>query len=855
MNRQPFEPRSEKPRPEPHSELRFGRFRLQPSQRQLFENDVPVKLGGRAFDVLWALVERRDRAVPKSELMQLAWPKRVVEDNNLQVQVVTLRKLLGPAAITTIPGRGYQFSAALDGAMQPAAARPVVEPALLTTEPPTNLPAQVQALYGRDEDLARVSELIEQHLLVSVVGPSGIGKTRLAQAAAYRARDDFADGAWVIELAAVADPALVLSAIARTLGVHLGAEPRAADLAASLRGRSVLLVLDNCEHLLEAVAGIVTALQREAPSVRVLATSQELLRLADEQVYRLGTLALPGDVPLEVARHTGAVALFVARAQAAAPSFVLTESTLPTVVDICRRLDGIALAIELAAARVPLLGVDGLRAKLDDRFRVLTAGSRLAPRRHQTLRAALEWSHGLLAPSEQAVFRRLGVFTGTFGLGSAQRVASAGTIDEWSVLEILGALVDKSLVVVEAGSEPRYRLLESGRAYALEQLADSGERDAVLHQHAQALLALFDRSRDEYWTTTTGERIDRYAAEIDNLRAALEWAAGAGEADLAVALTGASSWLWRDVGLHAEGLRRCDQAIRLIGPATPLRLQARLHNGYLELGRNRSLAAGPALASGERAIEIYRQLGDRQALYVALAECARTRAAAGDAAGAEAMLAEVAALYDPSWPLGLKHPMLTARSFMLTESHRVSEARAAWEERLLLERALGDTRFATISLTNLIDAVFAEGDVTEAIARGRELVTLIRRERFTNWQSFALANLSAALTAAGQLDEALQLAQDALPLLRQQGSVWSFLDHLGLLALKRGRPLDAAQVLGCAEELNQCSGYVRQFNELRARNQLFDALRASVEPGELERLMKDGGRLTANEAARLALSS
>lgn len=841
---------------EPHCELRFGRFRLQPRERQLFDNDVPVKLGGRAFAVLWALVERRDRAVPKNELMQLAWPQRVVEENNLQVQVVTLRKLLGPATITTIPGRGYQFTARLDGADQPEPTQAAVEASSPTTAPPTNLPSELQPLYGRNDDLAQLSELMQRHSLVSVVGPGGIGKTRLAQAAAYGVRADFADGVWVVELAPLADAALAISTVAQTLEVQLGAEPQAVDLAVTLGARRMLLVLDNCEHLLDSVAEIVAALRREAPSVRVLATSQEPLRLPDEQVYRLGTLALPPEgVPVDIARHIGAVALFVARAQAVAPAFLLTESTLPIVGDICRRLDGIALAIELAAARVPLLGVDGLRAKLDDRFRVLTAGARFALRRHQTLRAALEWSHSLLTADEQTVFRRLGVFTGTFGLASAQRVARAGTIDEWSVLELLGALVDKSLVVVEAGTEPRYRLLETGRAYALEKLADSGELDAMLRQQAEALLAVFDRSRDEYWTTTTGARIDRYAVDIDNLRAALDWAAGAGEADLLVALTGASSWLWRDVGLHAEGLRRCDQAIRLIGPATPPRLEARLHNGYLELGRNRSLAATPALASGERAIELYRRLGDRQALYVALAEYARTRAAAGDAAGAQAMLDEVAALYDPSWPLGLKHPMLTARSFMLTESHRVSEARIAWEERLLLERAIGDTRFATISLTNLIDTVFAEGDVTEAIARGRELVALIRRERFTNWQSFALANLSAALTAAGQLDEALQLAQEALPLLRQQGSTWSFLDHLGLLTLKRGRVLDAAQVLGCAEELNQSSGYVRQFNELRARDQLLDALRASVKPSELERLMKEGGRLTADEAARLALAS
>ena len=834
-------------------ELRFGRFRLQPKQRQLLENDVPTKLGGRAFDVLWALVERRDRAVPKNELMQLAWPKRVVEENNLQVQMVTLRRLLGPAAITTIPGRGYQFTAPLESAAQSVAAKAATEVPLQTT-PPTNLPAQLQPLYGRDEDLARLSELIRRNAIVSVVGPGGIGKTRLAQAAAHGLQGDFADGVWVVELAPVADAALAISAIARTVQVQSGAEPNAAALAATLRARQMLLVLDNCEHLLDVVAEIADAIRSGAPSVRLLATSQQPLGLRGEQLYRLGTLALPEDVPLEVARHVGAVALFVARAQAAAPEFVLSASELPLVLDICRRLDGIALAIELAAARVPLLGLDGLRAKLDDRFRVLTKGARFALRRQQTLRAALEWSQGLLSADEQAVFRRLGVFAGTFGLGSAQQVASDASIDEWSVLEILGALVDKSLVVVEPVADPRYRLFETGRAYALERLAESGELDSVLLKHARALLRIFDRSRDEYWTTCSSERVDRYAADIDNLRAALDWTVRAGESDLAVALTGASSWLWRDVGLHAEGLQRCDQAIRMIGPATPPYLEARLHNGYLELGRNRSLAAAPALASGDRAIELYRRLDDRQALYVALAECARTRAAAGDTAGAEEMLDEVARLYDPSWPLGLKHPMLSARSFIFAESHRVAEARAAWEERLQLERAIGDTRFATVSLTNLIDVLFAEGDVAEAIARGRELVTLIRRERFTNLQSFALANLSAALTAAGQLDEALALAREAVPLLRQQGSIWSFLDHLGLLTAKRGRPIDAAQILGCAEELNQRSGYVRQFNELRARSQLLDAVRATVAPAELECLMNEGGRMTADEAARLALA-
>ena len=363
--------------------------------------------------------------------------------------------------------------------------------------------------------------MIERHPLVSVVGPGGIGKTRLAQAAAFSALGDFADGVWVDRTCTACRSPIAISAIARTLGVQLGAEPKAVDLAATLRSRRMLLLLDNCEHLVAAIAEIVAALRREASSVRILATSQEPLRLSEEQVYRLETLALPENVSVDVARNTGAVALFVARAQAAAPGFALTEINLPAVVDICRRLDGIALAIELAAARVPLLGVDGLRAKLDDRFRLLTGGARFAPRRHQTLRAALEWSHSLLTPDEQTVFRRLGVFTGTFGLEPAQRVAGAGTIDEWSVLEILGTLVDKSLVVAEAGAEPRYRMLETGRAYALEQLASSGELDRMLRQHAEALLAVFDRSRDEYWTTTTGARST--ATRPTSTTCALRW--------------------------------------------------------------------------------------------------------------------------------------------------------------------------------------------------------------------------------------------------------------------------------------------------------------------------------------------
>jgi predicted ATPase len=346
------------------------------------------------------------------------------------------------------PRAGYRFTAALSGSApwhRSFRARPRPR-----CRGRTNLPEQLPPLYGRADDLAMLRELVAAHTLVSVVGPGGIGKTCLARAAAHAFREVFADGVWIVELAPITDPVLVTGTVSRLLELH--SEPaRAAELATMLGSRRMLLVLDNCEHLLDAVAQLAAEVRRQAPHVHVLATSQEPLKLADEQVYRLGTLAVPETASAAGAQDAGAVALFVARAKAADPRFALTDANVATVIEICRRLDGIPLAIELAAARVPLLGVEGLCARLNDRFRVLTAGARLALRRHKTLRAALEWSYGLLTGDEQAAFRRLGVFAGSFGLDSAQHVIAAGAIDAWAALDLLGTLVDKSLVVADAG--------------------------------------------------------------------------------------------------------------------------------------------------------------------------------------------------------------------------------------------------------------------------------------------------------------------------------------------------------------------------------------------------------------------
>jgi predicted ATPase/DNA-binding winged helix-turn-helix (wHTH) protein len=607
------------------SEWRFGSARLDVEQRQLLIDGRPAKLGARAFDVLLALVERHDRAVSKNELFELVWPAVVVEENNLQVHISALRKLLGPQTIATIPGRGYRFMAKLDASAQDSTAcanpPPVTSAASAT---PTNLSPHQELLYGRDDDARAVGELLRTHTQVSIVGASGIGKTRLALAVANAQHERFPDGVWWVELAALSDGALVAGAIARALGVRVGDDrPVLETVIALLRKHTALLVLDNCEHLLDAAAECARALLRSVPALRVLVTSQEALHTAEEQVYRLGSLPLAGTLDAPGA----AVELFVARARAADPRLQLTPTNVSAITEICRRLDGIPLAIELAAARARLLGLEGLRARLDERFHILTGGTRAVLRRHQTLRAAIEWSYGLLTPDEQTVFRRLGAFVGGFTLELAQDVAADEQIDRWAVLDLLGHLVDKSLVIADGDDLPRYRLLETVRAFALEKLAAAGETPTLLRRHAEALLAFLLPFDDERWTTKTAEQI-RLGAELDNLRAALGWAeSAAGDRALACALLGSSGGIWLVHVLLNEGIQRAMGLLPLPDGLAP-EIEARFNLFLGSLGYKG--ARRECFLASLRAAELYRSLGNTLRLVDALIFAAQIGARLGE---------------------------------------------------------------------------------------------------------------------------------------------------------------------------------------------------------------------------------
>ena len=400
-----------------------------------------------------------------------------------------------------------------------------------TTALRTNLPAVLPSLIGRDDDLLALGALIDRHRgthrLVTIAGAGGIGKTRLAQTLLQARTGAFAHGVCFVDLAPVTDPRQIADTIATALGVPTAAGDATEALTRTVAPLEILILLDNAEHLLDEVARIASHLLASAPGLQLLVTSQAPLKVADERIYRLGALALPDDeVDVEEALTFGAVALFVDRAQAADRRFALDAANVETVIDICRRLDGLPLALEFAAARVPLLGVHRLATSLGERLRLLTAGSRGAPARQQTLRAALEWSHGLASPVEQVVFRRLGVLAGGSSLELVQQVVADDAIDAWAAVEALGGLVDRSLVSVSADEPPRYRLLDSPRVFARERLAAAGEFDTIAARHARAMRSLYESSCDSLIRSGT-PAVAAFAtmdADLDNAQAALQWA-------------------------------------------------------------------------------------------------------------------------------------------------------------------------------------------------------------------------------------------------------------------------------------------------------------------------------------------
>jgi len=581
--------------------LSFGPFQLLVRGRLLTKEGIPVELGSRALDLLIALISSPHEVVGKADLMARVWPDVIVEEGSLRFHMNGLRKALGDGRdgaryIETLPGRGYCFVAPISRQDTPRAAR-------IPDFRHTNLPSRLNAMVGRDEDVELLSAQLMASRVVTIVGAGGVGKTTVAMAVAHRVSPAFDGAVLFVDFGMLSDPGLVASGVASMLDLPVGSSDARPGLIAWLRDRRILLILDTCEHLIDAVAMLAAAIAEGAPQVRILATSREALRIEGERIYKLDALACPPDdpdMPADAILAFPATSLFVDRAAASGASMELCAADARIVGSICRKLDGVALAIELAARRVESCGLPQTAALLDQHLALEWPGLRTAPPRQKTLQATLDWSFGLLTQAERRVLRRLAIFVGYFTLEAALEVIAADDLDRSAVFGAVDSLVNKSMLATRPmGATMRYRLLDTTRAYALDIETDAAERTELGLSHAAWYRRWLEQSGADWPALSTGTERVPYFAALNNVRAALEWCFGAdGNLDAGVGLAAAAAPVFLSMGLMSECHRWSCCAIAALdesslGGLDEMYLQAALGIScmYMYGGRDETLAA------------------------------------------------------------------------------------------------------------------------------------------------------------------------------------------------------------------------------------------------------------------------
>jgi predicted ATPase/DNA-binding winged helix-turn-helix (wHTH) protein len=544
------------------------------ARRELRISGSPVPVGGRAFEIIEVLAQSAGDLVTKDELMDRIWPGATVMENTLHVHTAAVRKALGPhrGLLKTVSGRGYCLLGDWSIRRQDVARPPVGLQHMRTSGETqgSNFPLTVTRLVGRSAAVQRVQDLVSAYRVVTLTGPGGIGKTSLAVKVGRRILGEFGDGGWLVELASLSTPALVASTVAGVLGLKISGEISAETVARAVGGQNLLLLLDNCEHVIDAVATLAEMFMRHCPRTTLLATSREILRIDGEHVYRVPPLEVPAEDVNETGRilDHSAVELFLARGKGLDADFSSHTDDLPAIATICRHLDGIPLAIEFAAARAAALGIDHVAAGLHDRFALLTSGRRTAVPRHRTLRAMLDWSYELLPEPERLLFCRLAIFSGGFTLDAAAAVMHDSGLDPSGVMDGIASLVLKSLVALDQRvASARWYLLETVRAYALEKLALHDQRDMVARRHVLHYRDRFAPPETGSETRLTNEDLISRTREIDNIRAALDWSfSPVGDALLGVDLTAAYALVWLHHSLNSECRQRCECALPNMEP-------------------------------------------------------------------------------------------------------------------------------------------------------------------------------------------------------------------------------------------------------------------------------------------------
>jgi predicted ATPase/DNA-binding XRE family transcriptional regulator len=731
-----------------------------------------------------------------------------------------------------------------------------------------HLPAQITSFVDREREVPEIKELLRTHRLVTLAGTGGGGKTRCAIHVAWDMLDTSSDGVWLVELAPISDPALVAAVIARTLALQESADrPILNTLLAYLKRKRLLLVLDNCEHVIEEARRLTAAILNDCPDVRILATSRESLHIAGEQVYRMPSLPVPStseSFSTEELLKFGAVQLFSDRAASADNRFTLTVECAPHVADICRRLDGIPLAIELAAARVNVLSPRELAQKLDERFRILTAGDRSALPRHQTMRALIDWSYDLLSDDERMVFRSLSIFAGGFTLETAAAVCNASEVDEITVLDLLSSLVGKSLVQADlTGSDTRYRLLESTRQYAREKLRGAREEETTAHAHARAFLGLAEQLFDAWEITPDRAWHARAEPELENFRAALCWAFGArGDVLLGQQLAGLLRRVWNSFG-PAEGRRWAHAAQQRVSADTPDTILALLD--LAEAGLSGVLGQYTAsLASAACALTRYRELADPRGVAGALGQMGRAQLFLGEIAEGEKLLEQALEIHRS---LGARRSVMVALESLAYARRAAGDlagAKPLYSKASTAARAVGAERYAATTLLSLAEAEFQGGDAAAALPLATEGLTALRALRLTHLVSIAETNITAYLVALRRYDEARTAAGEALAAARDAqysaGVAWALQHFAAIAAL---RPHADAPVIEDRRRAARILGYVdahlarlvalREYTEQQEYDVMLTALRDALDNGEISKLLAEGGAWKEDQAVAEAM--
>ncbi len=729
---------------------------------------------------------------------------------------------------------------------------------------PNNLPVQLTSFIGRGHEKAEVRRLLSTTRFITLTGSGGAGKTRLALQVAAEALEEFPDGVWLAELAALTDPSLVPKAVASALGVP---EPEQSDqgltetVTDSLRAKSVLVILDNCEHLVAACADLTDALLRACPNLRILATSREALGVTGETTWRIPSLSVPDPqrfLPLDRFTEYEAVRLFRDRAVMNQPQFAITRDNAPAIAQVCHRLDGIPLAIELAAARVRVLAVEQIASRLDDRFRLLTGGSRTTLPRQQTLRAAMDWSYDLLSEQERTVLPLLSVFAGGWALEAAEAVCSGDGIEASAILDLLTQLVDKSLVVVETkGKEARYGQLETVRQYGLDKLMESEKATIARRKHRGWFLELAYRAEPELRGPRQRMWLERLDTELDNLRAAL---AGSmmerGAAEAGAQLAGELQWFWYRRGHFTEGRKWLEGTLAAARDASAAGRAKTL--GAIGFLASHQGDLGRAGASLHESLTLWRELGDKRGMASALHNLGHVAGMQGDYGRAKAHFEESVLLFrelGDKWGIGWSLNCLGHETLNQGDD---SGAKTLLEESLALTQDTGDKWHASLPLRNLGIGAGMQGDYQRAISFIEESLVLCREINDKYGMASCQNSLGKLALKLGTYERAMTLFKESLTLRRDiadRRGIPMCLEGLAGVADGQAKPTLAARLLGAAEVIRETIGIPLPPSDRAEYDRRVSAVAAALGQERLAAVWAEGRAMTLEQVIEYALNA